>query len=472
MLVILFRHQAHGNTSYRALEGHAGRQQRHRARTDGSHGGGTVGFHDFRRDANGVREFLFARHDRSDGTFRQSAVADFPTVLTAETAGVSHGERREIVVQDETLFIHAARVIVHVLAFFHRSERRQAKGHRFTAGEHRGTVHHRRQHIDFRSQRAQLLESPAIGPLVLFHDGDAESLFLNIFKNLFHIKVSSFRMAFLDGGLHFVTQDPHFFLTLHLGRGVNGFLNTIAGNFIADFQQFRLGKAKFISALLLTANGAELFLLFANDLHVLLGDTQSGDKIFFRQFISGTFNHDDLILRAGKYQIQLTMFTLGVGRIDNKLSVNTAHTHSPYGFGKGKIGNDTGGGSAVNAQDVRFVFTIGGEQKRNYLRIVEVALGEHRAQGAVRHAARQDFLFRGTPFAFEIAAGEHTRRSGLFLVLHGQGEEGLSFLDFGGAYHGHKNDGIAAADNNSAVRQTGHLAGFNRDRIRTNVAFN
>ena len=30
----------------------------------------------------------------------------------------------------------------------------------------------------------------------------------------------------------------------------------------------------------------------------------------------------------------------------------------------------------------------------------------------------------------------------------------------------------AAADNNSAVRQTGHLAGFNRDRIRTNVAFN
>lgn len=68
-------------------------------------------------------------------------------------------------------------------------------------------------------------------------------------------------MAFLDGGLHFVTQGSHFFLTLHLGRGVNGFLNTIAGNFITDFQQFRLGKAKFISSLLLTANGTELFLL-------------------------------------------------------------------------------------------------------------------------------------------------------------------------------------------------------------------
>ena len=56
--------------------------------------------------------------------------------------------------------------------------------------------------------------------------------------------------------------------------------------------------------------------------------------------------------------------------------------------------------------------------------------------------------------------------------LNGQGEEGLPFLDFGGAYHGHKNDGIAAADNNSTVRQTGLLVGFNGDWIRTNVAFN
>lgn len=53
-----------------------------------------------------------------------------------------------------------------------------------------------------------------------------------------------------------------------------------------------------------------------------------------------------------------------------------------------------------------------------------------------------------------------------------QGEEGLAFLDFGGAHHGHENDGIAAADDNRAVCQTGHFSGFNRDGIRTNVAFN
>ena len=34
-----------------------------------------------------------------------------------------------------TLFIHAARVIVHVLTFFHRSERRQAKGHVLLNGQ-------------------------------------------------------------------------------------------------------------------------------------------------------------------------------------------------------------------------------------------------------------------------------------------------------------------------------------------------
>ena len=375
MLVILFRHQAHGNARHGALEGHAGRQQGHRARADGSHGGGTVGFHDFRRNADGVREFLFTRDNRSDGTFRQGAMADFTTVLTAETTGIAHGEGREVVVQDEALFIHAARVVVHVLAFFHRSERRQAEGHGFTAGKHRGAVHHGGQHVDFRGQGAQFLEGAAVGALVLVHDGDAEGLLLNVFKDLFHVKIGSFRMAFLDGGFHFVAQGSHLLLAFHLGGGIDGVFNAVTGDFIADFQQFRLGKAEFVGTLFLAADGAELFLLFAKNLHVFLSQAQGGDEVFFRQFVGGTFNHDHLVLRPGKHQVKLAVFTLGIGRVDDELAVNAAHADGAHGFGKGEVGNDAGGGSAVDAQNVRFIFTVGGKQKGDHLRIIEVGAG-------------------------------------------------------------------------------------------------
>lgn len=133
------------------------------------------------------------------------------------------------------------------------------------------------------------------------------------------------------------------------------------------------------------------------------------------------FNHDHLVLRPGKHQVKLAVFTLGIGRVDDELAVNAAHADGAHGFGKGEVGNDAGGGSAVDAQNVRFIFTVGGKQKGDHLRIIEVALGEHRAQGAVRHAARQDFLFRGAAFTLEVTAGEHARGSGLFLVFHGPG---------------------------------------------------
>ena len=66
------------------------------------------------------------------------------------------------------------------------------------------------------------------------------------------------------------------------------------------------------------------------------------------------------------------MFTLGVGRIDNELSVNTAHTHSPYGFGKGKIS----GYKVVTDNDKLFclridtVIAMGGSQ--SYAKIFSV----------------------------------------------------------------------------------------------------
>lgn len=348
-------------------------------------------------------------------------MANFTAVLAAETARIAHGKGREVVVQNEALGVFTAGVGVKVLSFFQRSQRGKGHGHGFAAGEEGGTVNDGRQAVDFRRQGTQLLEFAAVGTLVLFHDGNAEGLFLDVFKYLLHVKVRGFRMAFLDGGFHFVAQGTHLLLAFHLAVGVNGVFNAVSGDFIADFQQFRLGDNQFIGALGLAGHAGQFFLRFAKLGNVFLGKAESLHEFFFRQLIRGAFNHDHVFLVAHVHQVQGAFLALGIGGVDDELAIDFTDAHGAHGALERNVGHAEGGRSAVDAENVGIVFTVCGEQDGDHLGIVKIAFGEKGAQRTVRHATGQDFLFRGTAFALEVAAGEHARRSGFFLVFHGPG---------------------------------------------------
>ena len=77
------------------------------------------------------------------------------------------------------------------------------------------------------------------------------------------------------------------------------------------------------------------------------------------------------------------------------------------------------------------------------LHFVVPALGKERADGTVGEAAGEDFLFRGTAFALEVAAGEFAGRGRFFAVIHGEREEVLAFLGLGGGDGGDDDDGFA-----------------------------
>ena len=75
------------------------------AAANAGHGGGAVGFHDFAGDADGVGKILLGRDDWLDGPLGERAVADFAAARAAGAAGFADGEVREVVVQDEALFV-------------------------------------------------------------------------------------------------------------------------------------------------------------------------------------------------------------------------------------------------------------------------------------------------------------------------------------------------------------------------------
>src|SRR5439155_21403572 len=75
------------------------------------------------------------------------------------------------------------------------------------------------------------------------------------------------------------------------------------------------------------------------------------------------------------------------------------------------------------------------------------------------------FLFRSTPFAFEITAGKFSRSCRFLPVINHLGEIVLTFLTRGGRDRARHHHGFAALNYDRAVGQFRDLAGFNRDRI-------
>ena len=92
-------------------------------------------------------------------------------------------------------------------------------------------------------------------------------------------------------------------------------------------------------------------------------------------------------------------------------------------------------------------------------------LGKSGRMGRSVEPAGEDFLFGGTAFALEVAAGEFAGGGGFFAVIHGQGEEVLAFLGLGGGDGGHDDDGFAELDGYGAVGLFGEFAGFNDDLL-------
>ena len=204
---LVFEDQAHRDTRGRPLQGNAGIHQRERGAADRGHRRRAVGFGDLRDHAHRVREFVVRRQHGMDRAPGELAVADFAPLGAAEAAGLADRVGREVVVQQERLFVRS-RQRVDVLLVLAGAERGHDHRLGFTAGEQRRAVG-ARQHADFGDDVAHGLDVAAVDALAgvenvpaddlgfqfLEHAGDAE---LVVFRLLAFREEVRHRL-FLDG---------------------------------------------------------------------------------------------------------------------------------------------------------------------------------------------------------------------------------------------------------------------------------
>ena len=126
--------------------------------------------------------------------------------------------------------------------------------------------------------------------------------------------------------------------------------------------------------------------------------------------------------------------------------------------------------SADQRRNIDVGFFVDGKNRRDDLRVVQIAFREKRANRAVDHTSgKRRFLSRAT-FALVEAARNFSGSVEFFGEFDGQREKTLSRLGFFCGTRGDEHAGVAVADENGAVSLFCEFACFDGQRLAAHFA--
>ena len=175
--------------------------------------------------------------------------------------------------------------------------------------------------------------------------------------------------------------------------------------------------------------------------------------------LDARLDHHDGVAGAGDDEVELRVLQLGVGRVEDELAVDPADPHGADGALERDLADRQRGRRGDGAEDVRVVLLVRRQDRDDELDVVLVALGEERADRAVREAGREGRGLRHPAFALDEAAGDLAGRVHPLLELDREREE----VETGprqAAVGRPENEGVAVAERDCAAGQTGELAGL------------
>ncbi len=152
-----------------------------------------------------------------------------------------------------------------------------------------------------------------------------------------------------------------------------------------------------------------------------------------------------------------------VGLMMNSSPIRPMRT-APTGPGERHLGEHQRRRGAVERQDVEGVDLIHGEDRRDDLGLVAVALGPQRPDRPVGHARGEGRAVARARLALDEAAGDLARGVHALLDVHREGEEVGPRPRRLRADGGDEDDRVPRADEHRAVGLLGQLAGLERDR--------
>ena len=143
----------------------------------------------------------------------------------------------------------------------------------------------------------------------------------------------------------------------------------------------------------------------------------------FAHFAGTALHHHDAVAGTDDGDVQRTHEALSVGRIHNELTIDLADAHCTNRTAERNVRKRQRAACCVNANDIRIVLLVRGEDQGNYLRLIAEAFGEQWADGAINLAARQNFALAGTAFTLDEATGNAAACVGILAIIHGQRKE-------------------------------------------------
>src|SRR5258708_30638234 len=171
----------------------------------------------------------------------------------------------------------------------------------------------------------------------------------------------------------------------------------------------------------------------------------------FLYFLGAGFDHHDGGSGADDHDVDQTLAHLVVSWIHNELAVDQAYAHRTDRTEEWNVGKREGGGSAIDAADVRVVIGVGRQNESDDLSFALEALGKHRPDRPVNLATGENFALTHAAFALDKAAGDTSTGVGVLAVVNGKGKKVDAFARIGVSDCRGEDNVLADAHNRGAM---------------------
>ena len=388
-------------------------------------------------------------------------MADFTTAGTAGRLRFADAEGREIVV------VHVAAIrfqadAIDMLAFRQRCQRAEAHDLRLAAGEQASAVSAGKE-ADFAADRTDFVDTAAVRTNLVDGDHVADDFLdhflcdfsdiigvvrINVGKVFVNIRFDSIHLFF---AFDFVSREDsrlHGFFAISMDS-----FDDICRRFFFDEFLFRYGNLV-----------EETELEFDDFLDFFMGEHDGIQDLFFRDFVSAAFNHEDGVFRTGDDDVHIALFALGDGRVDDELAIDAADADTGNRAGKGNVGHAQRYGGTDHSGDFRSVVMVYAEIISHDVDVMTVCLREERTDRTVDEAGKKGCRFRRFAFAFDEAARNLADGVHLFFIIDGEREKVCVFTRFFRARSRDENGRVAITDQCGTAGLLSQFTDFNYQR--------
>ena len=201
-------------------------------------------------------------------------------------------------------------------------------------------------------------------------------------------------------------------------------------------------------------------------------ELDGAEDLGFGDLLRAGLHHHDAFFGAGHHDIQLRFAALRIGGVGNVLAVLHADANAAQHVGKGNFADRQRRRRARDGQRIGILFGVGRQHHGDDLGFVQKALGKQRADRPIDQTAGENFLFRGTPLAFDESARNLAGGVGVLPVIDGEREEPGPHLRLVSHTSGDEYHGVTGTNDNSAARLFGHFTRFQGDLTAAQIYFN